>query len=107
MDPLNLPSILTDAEIVFYGGVGALLVGIVQMLSFVPIPDGSKARAWAVAVIAALFVGLSAPGTSYEGVQLALAIILSWTALASASLGLNRAGSYTISTAKAASEDAG
>lgn len=107
MDPLNLPSILTDAEIVFYGGVGALLVGIVQMLSFVPIPDGSKARAWAVAIVSALFVGLAAPSTSYEGVELALAIILSWTALASASLGLNRGGSYALSAAKTASADAG
>lgn len=105
MDPLNLPSILTDAEIVFYGGVGALLVGIVQMLSFIPIPDGSKGRAWAIAIVSALFVGLAAPATSYEGVELAQAIILSWTALASASLGLNRGGSFAITTAKAASSN--
>ena len=49
MDPvgLNLPHILTDAEIVFYGGITALLVGIVQMLSFIPLPDGSRNRAGA------------------------------------------------------------
>lgn len=99
MDAINLPSILTDAEVVFYGGTIALLTGIVQRLSWIPIADGSRARAWVLSVLAALFVGLSAPGTGHSGTTLALALILSWSALAAASLGLNRAGSYTVQTA--------
>lgn len=97
MDPvgLNLPSILTDAEVVFYGGTIAILTGIIQALSWFPIPEGSRARAWVIAALAALFVGLSAPGVAYAGAQLVLALVLSWTALGAASLGLNRAGSFT------------
>lgn len=96
MDPtLNLPSILTDAEVVFYGGVIAILTAIVQRLSWIPIPEDSRARAWVLAVLSAIFVGLSAPGADYAGTTLVLALVLSWTALGAASLGLNRAGSYT------------
>lgn len=96
---LALPSILTDAEVVAFGGIIALLVGILQTLQFVPMPDGSRARAWAVSLASALFVGLATPGTEQSGTALALAVILSWIALASASLGLNRAGSFTVKAA--------
>lgn len=101
MDPigLNLPSILTDAEIVFYGGVVAVMTAIVQTLSWIPIPEGSRARAWIIVVLSALFVGLSAGPAGYTGANLVLALILSWSALSAASLGLNRAGSYTVAVA--------
>lgn len=102
MDPigLNLPSVLTDAEVVFYGGVIAVLTAIVQQLSFIPIPEGSRARAWIIVVLSALFVGLSASAAHFAGTNLVLALILSWTALSAASLGLNRAASYTVAVAK-------
>lgn len=107
MDTLNLPSILTDAEVVFYGGTIALLTGIVQRLSWIPIPEGSRARAWVLSVLAAVFVGLAASGTEHTGTALVLALILSWSALAAASLGLNRAGSFTATAiAERASEPA-
>lgn len=93
MDPLSLPSILTDAEVVFFGGVIALLTGIIQRLSWIPIPEGSRARAWVLSVLSAVFVGLSVSGSGHTGTTLALALILSWSALAAAALGLNRAGS--------------
>ena len=96
---LNLPFILTDAEVVAFGGIIALLVGVLQTMQFVPLPEGSKTRAWAVAIAAAVFVGLSVPGTSLGGPELAMAVLLSWIALASSSLGLNRAGSYTVKVA--------
>lgn len=101
MDTLNLPSILTDAEVVFYGGTIALLAGIIQRLSWIPIPEDSRARAWVLSVLSAIFVGLSAPGTEHGGTVLVLALVLSWTALAAASLGINRAGSFTIEVARA------
>lgn len=99
MDGLNLPSILTDAEVVFYGGTIALLTGIVQQLSWIPIPDGSRARAWVLSLLSVGFVGLSVPGAEYGGTTLVLALVLSWSALAAASLGLNRAGSFTVQAA--------
>lgn len=90
-----LPSILTDAEVATFAATAALMTAIIQQLSFVPIPDGSKARAWIVSVLSAIFVGLSVPGSGHEGPALALAVMLSWSALAAASLGINRAGAFT------------
>lgn len=98
---LNLPSILTDAEVATYAATIAALVGILQTVSIVPIPDGSKARAIAVAILAALFVGLHAPLTGHEPQQLVVAILLSYAALASAALGINRAGSFTVQKVQA------
>lgn len=102
---LNLPSILTDSQVVFFGGTIALLVAVLQQISFIPLSDGSKARAWAVSVAAAVFVGLSTSGTGLTGAELALALILSWIALASAALGINRAGSFTVQSVKASTSD--
>lgn len=101
MDPigLNLPSILTDAEVVFYGGVIAVMTAIIQALSWIPIPEGSRARAWIILVLSVLFVALSAGATGYTGTNLVLALILSVTALSAGSLGLNRAASYTVAVA--------
>lgn len=97
---LNLPSILTDAQVATFAATIALLVGIGQQLSPIPLPEGSKARAWAVAVLSGLFVALVAPGAGLEGVNLAMGVVLSFTALAAASLGLNRGGSYAINAVK-------
>lgn len=96
---LALPSIFTDAEITAWAASVALIVGILQNLSPVPIPEGSRPRAWLVSIGAAVFVGLAAPGSGLEGTNLVLGVILSWAALAAASLGLNRAGTATVRAA--------
>lgn len=93
---LNLPSIFTDAQVATFAATIALLVGILQQISWIPLADGSRARAWTVAIAAALFVGLSVTTTTLTGTDLILGAVLAWIALASASLGINRAGSYTV-----------
>lgn len=104
---LALPSIFTDAEITAWAASIALIVGILQNLSPVPIPEGSRPRAWLVSIGAAVFVGLAAPGSGLEGTNLVLGVILSWAALAAASLGLNRAGTATVKAARSPSPVSG
>lgn len=101
---IDLPSILTDAEVTTYAALIALLIGIAQAVSFVPMPEGSRARAIACAVLAALFVGLSASGADLSGPDLVIALIFSFTALAAASLGINRAGSFVARQASEAAD---
>lgn len=104
----DLPGLLTAPEITAWAAGIALIVGVIQQLSFVPIPDGSRARAWAVSLLAAAVIALTIPSVSAPDVgQFALAAVMSWASLAAASLGLNRAGSYTVTAAKAAGPDAG
>lgn len=91
----NLPSILTDAQVATFAATIGLLVGILQTVSFIPMPEGSRARAVATAILAGVFVALHAPLSGHSGTQLILAVILSYAALGGAALGLNRAGSYT------------
>lgn len=99
---LDLPSLLTDAEVATFAATIALLVGVLQNLSWVPIPEGSRTRAWAVAILAALFVGLAAPGAELSGTNLVLGLVLSYTALSAAALGVNRAGSFAVREANTA-----
>lgn len=103
---LALPSIFTDAEITAWAASIALIVGIAQQLSPIPLPEGSKARAWAVSALAAGFVALAAPAAGLEGPNLILGLVLSWAALAAASLGINRAGSFAVTQVKADTGDA-
>jgi hypothetical protein len=99
---ITLPGVLTGPEITAWAAGIALIVGVVQQISFIPIPDGSKARAWAVSVLAAAVVVLTLPSVaSPDAGQLILAGVLTWAGLASASLGLNRAGTATVKAATA------
>lgn len=92
---LNLPTLLDGANLTAWAAEIALIVGIVQTLSFIPIPDGSRARAWAVAILAAGVVALLLPGSPQADTpQVIQAAVLTWAGLAAASLGLNRAASY-------------
>jgi hypothetical protein len=98
----NLPGLLTAPEVTAWAAGIALIVGVIQQLSFIPIPDGSRARAWAVSILAAAIIVLTLPMAGEAAVgQLVLAAVLSWAALASASLGLNRAGSYSVKAVQA------
>lgn len=103
---LDLPSLLSDAEVATFAATIALLVGILQNLSWIPLPDGSRPRAWAVAILAGLFVGLAVPKAGLEGSELVLGLVLSFTALSAASLGLNRGGTFVAREASAALEKA-
>lgn len=95
----QLPALLTAAEVTAWAAAIALLVGVIQQLSWVPIPEGSKARAWAVSILAAAIIGLSLPGvTAPDAPQLILAAVMSWASLAGTSLAVNRAGTYTAQT---------
>lgn len=104
----DLPGLLTAPEITAWAAGIALIVGVIQQLSWVPIPDGSRARAWAVSIIAAIIIVLTIPSVQAPDVgQFALAAAMSWASLAAASLGLNRAGSYTVKAATKETEDPG
>lgn len=100
MDPTLLPSIFTDAEVALYAGTIAVIVGVLQNVSWIPMPEGSRARATAVSLIALVFVGLQAVALAPTMPlnQLILAFLLSWAAVAAASLGLNRAGTSAVKT---------
>lgn len=104
---LDLPGLLTAAEVAAWAAGIAVIVGVIQQLSWVPIPEGSKARAWAVSLLAAAIIGLTLPDVAApDPTQLILAAVMSWASLAGTALAANRAGSYTVQTVHARAIDA-
>ena len=63
---LNLPSLMTGEQLTAWAAEIAIVIGILQHLSFVPMPEGSKARAYAVVVLSiavVFFMALGADAT--------------------------------------------
>lgn len=91
----NLPGLLTAPEVTSWAAAIAAIVAIIQELSWVPIPAGSRARAWAVSILAAGVVALTIPAVATsDPSQLVAAAVLSWASLAGTALAANRAGTY-------------
>ncbi|HYI67147.1 MAG TPA: hypothetical protein VEW95_09505 [Candidatus Limnocylindrales bacterium] len=103
----NLPGLLTAPEITQWAAGIALVVAIFQQLSWIPIPEGSRTRAWAVTLLSAGVVVLTSGGIPTADLgSFVLAEVMTWASLAAASLGLNRAGTYTAQTIQEKTEAA-
>lgn len=59
MDLLSLTAVFTAAGAIAWAAIITYFVLVTQALSFIPMPEGSRARVWAVGVLSALVVVLA------------------------------------------------
>jgi hypothetical protein len=89
MDFLSLSGVFDAAGAIAWGAIITYLVLVAQSISFIPMPQGSKARVWAIGGLSVLVVGLAvweraAPVTPDYLVE----IVLSFANLVAAAAGV-------------------
>lgn len=91
-----MPTALTDIFATTGGAVGAFLitavVQILQRLSWVPLPTGSRAHAYAVALLAAGLVALASASTGNTfGAESFFGALLAWVGITTSAMGIQLA----------------
>lgn len=92
MDFLPLKSVFDGAGAVLWGALITYFVLVIQSVSFIPMPEGSRVRTWAIGILCALVMALAVAdrGQSFSP-NYAIAVALSLANLIAAAAGIRAA----------------